>query len=85
MTDYWTNFAKNGNPNGIGLSAWPSYNTVNEPTLTLDSESQVVGAYHRQQCGFMDSISGLFPPPWGPGHGPSIDPPGFRYDHARVP
>ena len=85
MTDYWTNFAKNGNPNGIGLSAWPSYNAVNEPTLTLDSESQVVGAYHRKQCGFMDSISDLFPPPWGPGHGPSIDPPGFRYDHARVP
>ena len=85
MTDYWSNFAKSGNPNGIGLSTWPSYNAANEPTVTLDDESQVVDAYHRQQCGFMDSISDLFPPPWEPGQGPSIDPPGFRYERARVP
>lgn len=38
MTDYWTNFAKTGNPNGAGLPTWPPYNTVTEPTLTLDDQ-----------------------------------------------
>src|SRR5215208_4283564 len=37
MTNYWTNFAKSGNPNGPGLRNWPQYNTTTEPTLTFDN------------------------------------------------
>ena len=29
MKSYWTNFAKTGNPNGAGLSHWPSYQGEN--------------------------------------------------------
>jgi hypothetical protein len=69
----------------LGRRLLSPYNTLDEPTLTLDDESDVIDAYHRQQCGFMDSISTLFPAPWEPGQGPSIEPPGFLYERARVP
>ena len=29
MVDYWTNFAKFGNPNGVNLPDWPEYNGEN--------------------------------------------------------
>jgi para-nitrobenzyl esterase len=63
MTDYWTNFAKSGNPNGTGLPAWPQYNTVNEPRLTLDDQIGAVANYHDQQCALLDTIPEPFPAP----------------------
>ena len=56
MTDYWTNFAKSGDPNGPGLPAWPSYETATEPILTLDNEIGVQTSYHVEECGFLDTI-----------------------------
>ncbi len=37
MMDYWTNFAKTGDPNGAGLPAWPSYDERGN-VLHLNSE-----------------------------------------------
>ena len=86
MTDYWTNFAKTANPNGPGLPNWPQYNSVSEPTLTLDDSIGVIANYHDPQCAFLDTVPVLFPFPWevGSGKGPPVFPPGFLYEHARA-
>ncbi|MGI6333167.1 MAG: carboxylesterase/lipase family protein [Saccharofermentanales bacterium] len=36
MTDYWTNFAKTGNPNGSGLPKWPAFRADQQSMLRLN-------------------------------------------------
>ncbi|NXN80744.1 SASB hydrolase, partial [Bombycilla garrulus] len=39
LMKYWTNFARNGNPNGEGLVEWPSYN-LNEQYLQINLQQK---------------------------------------------
>jgi para-nitrobenzyl esterase len=41
MTTYWTNIAKNLNPNGPGLVNWPTYNPGDEAWMNLDATMRV--------------------------------------------
>jgi para-nitrobenzyl esterase len=38
MVDYWTNFAKSGNPNGKSGDVWKSYTTQNPQFLVMDAD-----------------------------------------------
>jgi para-nitrobenzyl esterase len=64
MQQYWTNFAKTGNPNGdpadpanSTLPTWPAYNpTANYPVMHLDATSAAQPDTHRPRYLFLDSI-----------------------------
>lgn len=36
MMTYWTNFARTGDPNGVGLPEWPKYNNADYPLIHLN-------------------------------------------------
>jgi para-nitrobenzyl esterase len=63
MTDYWTNFAKNGNPNGPRLQRWPAYDSSRRQALLLDDQVSVVPNYHLRQCVLLDNVKEPFPAP----------------------
>jgi para-nitrobenzyl esterase len=39
MSTYWTNFAKNGNPNGPGLPEWPAFTESSQRVMYFDGHS----------------------------------------------
>jgi para-nitrobenzyl esterase len=39
MMTYWTNFAKNGDPNGEGIPVWPSFTEQSPQAMILDTTS----------------------------------------------
>jgi para-nitrobenzyl esterase len=43
MNNYWTNFARTGDPNGDGLPVWPLYNMQKEEILDIDLDGKTVG------------------------------------------
>ena len=61
MADYWTNFAKTGDPKGPGLPAWPEYDTATESTLILDDQIGVQSGYHVTECALLDTLPRIEP------------------------
>jgi para-nitrobenzyl esterase len=43
MATYVTNFAKNGDPNGAGVTAWPNFTSDNERLLHIGDTLTVEG------------------------------------------
>jgi len=51
MQEYWTNFAKTGNPDGAGLPAWPKYSPASKGYLAFTDGGPVAGTdLRRAQC-----------------------------------
>jgi para-nitrobenzyl esterase len=42
IQQYWTNFAKAGDPNGSGLPAWPKYDVATKASIELATDGPVV-------------------------------------------
>lgn len=58
MVGYWTNFAKNGNPNAEGLPLWTSYTPKQEETLYLSTE-QIKMTHNVSQTFNCDEFKGI--------------------------
>ncbi|MGA2738454.1 MAG: carboxylesterase family protein [Bryobacteraceae bacterium] len=55
MSTYWSNFAKNGDPNGSGLPLWPAYSSqANYPVMHLDAASHAAPDDHRGRYEFLN-------------------------------
>ena len=69
MVGYWTEFAKNGDPNGSGQPLWPRFRRDHQLFLsfvprTPTTETNFETAH---QCDFWDTLTGRTLPPAG-GH-----------------
>jgi len=51
MQNYWTNFAKSGDPNGADLPQWPSSTDAAPQTLVVDDHSGAVAGFRANQLG----------------------------------
>jgi para-nitrobenzyl esterase len=57
MSSYWSNFAKNGDPNGTGLPGWPAYNSRGRyAVMHLDASSHEAPDDHRERYLFLDKL-----------------------------
>ena len=58
IQEYWTNFAKTGDPNGGDLPKWPTYHATDWMVMHLDADSEAKPDAHRARYLFLDSVWG---------------------------
>ena len=54
MQDYWVNFVKTGDPNGVGLVVWDKYNDRPDDVLRFDSEIYMTANPHTEVYKLLD-------------------------------
>jgi para-nitrobenzyl esterase len=54
MSNYWVNFAGTGNPNGRGLSKWPSYDIKTDMAIEFGNQIELRRALHKEALDFFD-------------------------------
>jgi para-nitrobenzyl esterase len=58
MTTYWTNFARSGDPNGVGLPKWPGYGKAGGyQVLHLDETTQAAADARRARYEALDAFA----------------------------
>ena len=57
MQQSWINFARYGNPNGIGTETWKRYNTTERPTMIFNKESKLAQDPDAKQRAAWDGVS----------------------------
>jgi len=58
MMDYWTNFARTGDPNGQGLVEWPPYERDTDINLELGDQIITNTGLYKEACDLADSMFG---------------------------
>jgi para-nitrobenzyl esterase len=59
MGTYWTNFARTGDPNGVGLPQWPVYSAADQwQVMHLDASSKAKPDTQRERYLFLDGVWG---------------------------
>lgn len=58
MIGYWTRFAKTGDPNGEGATAWPSYDATTDKNIKLGVPITVKEGLDSQACDLADRFYG---------------------------
>ncbi len=56
MSDYWTNFARTGDPNGQGLPRWPAFETANSTVLSLGDPIIAGALTNRDSLEALDAV-----------------------------
>ncbi|MBN1653192.1 MAG: carboxylesterase family protein [Deltaproteobacteria bacterium] len=59
IQDYWTRFARTGDPNGEGSTQWPAYVTSSDQYLHIRNPIEVASALKPDKCDFWDTIDEL--------------------------
>jgi para-nitrobenzyl esterase len=54
---YWTNFARGGDPNGVGLTAWPIYDAEKDNVLNFGDAVSVAFKINSQGLDFFDDFN----------------------------
>jgi para-nitrobenzyl esterase len=57
MIEYWTQFAKAGNPNGLRVPQWPGYTSANDTYQSLQppTPQPTTGFAADHHCAFWDA------------------------------
>jgi carboxylesterase type B len=53
---HWSNFAKTGDPNSVGLPPWTAYSAESYQVLHLDTNPQALPDDHRARYLFIDQL-----------------------------
>lgn len=53
IMNYWTNFAKTGDPNGQGLPKWPVYNNETDENIEFGDNIRVNRYLFKKECDFL--------------------------------
>ncbi|MDB4974983.1 MAG: hypothetical protein JWN48_3324 [Myxococcaceae bacterium] len=58
IADYWSHFARTGDPNGGKSPTWPAYQQATDPHLRLVDQPVAASGLSRDDCDFWDALNG---------------------------